>query len=76
VTEHGALMDELTRRGLLRRGGLLGPAALLASAGPVARTRVEARPAHAEPALADGTLQGFADTAPAIASGRAELGLA
>ena len=62
MTQHGELMDELTRRGLLRRGGLLGLAALVASAGPTARALLDADQAQAEPALPDATLQAFADT--------------
>lgn len=60
--DHDALVEELTRRGLLKRGGLLGLAALVASAGPVARNLVSAEPALAEPSLPDATLQAFADT--------------
>ena len=52
------LLADLTRRGLIQRGGLLGLAALVASARPL----VDALPAHAEPALPDATLQAFADT--------------
>jgi hypothetical protein len=58
----GPLLDELTRRGLLQRGGVLGLAALVASAGPVARALVVPQQAHAEPGLTDATLQAFADT--------------
>ena len=60
--QHDALVADLTRRGLLQRGGVLGLAALVAYAGPVARALVAPEPAFAEPDLADGTLQAFADT--------------
>ena len=52
------LSDEITRRRLLERGGLLGLAALVAYARPL----VDAMPAGAQPALPDATLQAFADT--------------
>ena len=61
-SEHDALITEITRRGLLARGGVLGLAALVASAGPVARALLDPAPALAEPDLADATLQAFADT--------------
>src|SRR5688572_30504704 len=68
-------MDELTRRGLLRRGGVLGLAALVASAGPVARGLVAAEVALAEPELPDATLQAFADTMiPGRKATRTDLG--
>jgi hypothetical protein len=51
-------LDEITRRGLLQRGGLLGLAVLIANARPL----IDAMPAGAEPALPDATLQAFADT--------------
>lgn len=60
--EHEALLGELSRRGLLQRAGTLGLGALVLSAGPLARGLVAARPAFAEPNLADATLQAFADT--------------
>jgi hypothetical protein len=60
--EHAALLAELTRRGLLKRTGALGLAALVASAAPVARGLVAPARARADPSLADGTLQAFADT--------------
>ncbi|MDX6699746.1 MAG: hypothetical protein QOE65_3143 [Solirubrobacteraceae bacterium] len=52
------LLAEISRRGLLKRGGLLGLAALIASARPL----IDTIPATAEPALPDATLQAFADT--------------
>src|SRR4051794_25977140 len=61
-SEHDALITEITRRGVLARGGVLGLAALVASAGPVARALVDPSPALAEPNIADATLQAFADT--------------
>ncbi len=73
--EHEALLADLTRRGLLRRGGMLGLAALIASAGPVARALVVPEPARAEPGLTDGTLQAFADTmVPGRRASRTDLG--
>jgi hypothetical protein len=53
---------ELSRRDFLERTSVLGTAALIASALPVAE-RLIAKVAHAaEPALDDATLQAFADT--------------
>jgi len=70
-----ALLHELTRRGLLKRGGVLGLAAMVASAGPVARALVRAEPALAEPSLPDATLQAFADTMiPGRRATRTDLG--
>jgi hypothetical protein len=73
--QHDALVADLTRRGLLARGGVLGLAALVAYAGPVARAVVATEPAVAEPDLADGTLQAFADTMiPGRKATRTDLG--
>jgi hypothetical protein len=73
--EHDALVADLTRRGLLARGGVLGLAALVAYAGPVARALVAPPAAYAEPDLADGTLQAFADTMiPGRLATRTDLG--
>jgi hypothetical protein len=73
--QHDALVADLTRRGLLARGGVLGLAALVAYAGPVARAIVATEPALAEPDLADGTLQAFADTMiPGRKATRTDLG--
>jgi hypothetical protein len=73
--QHDALVADLTRRGLLARGGVLGLAALVAYAGPVARALVAPPPAFAEPDLADGTLQAFADTMiPGRRATRTDLG--
>lgn len=75
MSEHDALLGELTRRGLLRRGGVLGLAALVASAAPLARGLVRAGPALAEPGPADATLQAFADTMiPGRPATRTDLG--
>jgi hypothetical protein len=60
--EHEALVADLTRRGLIQRGSLLGLAALVATAGPVVRTLVAPELASAEPGFQDATLQAFADT--------------
>jgi hypothetical protein len=75
AAQHDALVADLTRRGLLARGGVLGLAALVAYAGPVARALVAPEPAFAEPDLADGTLQAFADTMiPGRKATRTDLG--
>jgi hypothetical protein len=72
---HESLVGELTRRGLLARGGTLGLAALVASAAPVARGLLDPPPALAEPSVADGTLQAFADTIiPGRPATRTDLG--
>jgi hypothetical protein len=60
--EHAALIDDLTRRGFLRRTGVLGLSALVASAVPYARDLLDPAPAVADVNLIDGTLQAFADT--------------
>ena len=74
-TEHEALIADLTRRGLLVRGGVLGLAALVASAGPVARVLLDPDTALAEPSLPDATLQAFADTIiPGRKATRTDLG--
>jgi hypothetical protein len=58
----GLVASELTRRGFLQRTSVLGTAALVASALPVAE-RLMAGVAHAaDPTLDDATLQAFADT--------------
>jgi hypothetical protein len=63
--------DDLTRRRLIQRGGVLGLAALVASARPL----VDAMPAGAEPVLPDATLQAFADTIlPGRRATRTDLG--
>jgi hypothetical protein len=73
--EHQALIADLTRRGFLRRAGVLGVGALVLSAGPVARTLIEAQPALAEPSLTDAALQAFADTMiPGRKAARTDLG--
>jgi hypothetical protein len=72
---HEELLADLTRRGLLRRGGMLGLAALVAGAGPVARALVQPSLAQAEPVLPDATLQAFADTIiPGRRATRTDLG--
>src|SRR5918992_1079997 len=73
--EHRALVADLTRRGFLQRGGVLGLGALVLAATPVARELVAAAPAAAEPALPDATLQAFADTMiPGRHAARTDLG--
>jgi hypothetical protein len=59
--EHGALLDELTRRGFLQRAGV---GALMLAAAPLARELVAADPARAQLGglPVDATLQAFADT--------------
>src|SRR5687767_5309730 len=72
---HGALIADLTRRGLLQRASLLGLAALVASAGPLARELAAPPPALAEPGLDEATLQAFADTIiPGRKATRTDLG--
>ena len=60
--EHAALIDDLTRRGFLRRTGVVGLSALVASAVPYARQLLDPAAAVADVNLLDGTLQAFADT--------------
>lgn len=60
--EHRALVADLTRRGFLERTGALGLAAVVASAGPVARTLIDAAPALAAVSATDALLQAFSDT--------------
>ena len=59
---HAALIDDLTRRGFLRRASVLGLSAVIASAAPYAQRLVDPPPAFADVNLLDGTLQAFADT--------------
>ena len=53
---------ELSRRDFLRDTGVLGAAALIASAMPVAERLLAANPAYAAVSNDDATLQAFADT--------------
>jgi hypothetical protein len=61
ASEHGVLLDELTRRGFLQRAGV---GALILAAAPLARELVAADPARAQLGglPVDATLQAFADT--------------
>jgi hypothetical protein len=59
---HAALIDDLTRRGFLRRAGVLGLSATVAAAVPYAQRLLYPPPAVADVNLVDGTLQAFADT--------------
>ena len=59
---HSALIDDLTRRGFLRRASVLGLSAVVASAVPYARRLLDPSTALADVNLLDGTLQAFADT--------------
>src|SRR3954451_11159237 len=61
ASEHGSLLEDLTRRSLLRRAGL---GALVLAAAPFARELVAADPARAQLAglPVDATLEAFADT--------------
>jgi hypothetical protein len=59
---HAALIEDLTRRGFLRRAGVLGLSAVVASAVPSAQRLFDPPPALADVNLVDGTLQAFADT--------------
>ena len=56
------LAAELSRRELVVRAGALGLGAAIASAVPVAARLAVPEPAHAQLALADGTMQAFFDT--------------
>jgi hypothetical protein len=60
-SEHGALLDDLTRRGFLRRAGV---GALVLAAAPLARQLVAADPARAQLAglPVDPLLEAFSDT--------------
>src|SRR3979411_1576522 len=59
---HAALIEDLTRRGFLRRTSVLGLSALVASAAPFAERVLDPPPALADVNLLDATLQAFADT--------------
>jgi hypothetical protein len=59
---HAALIDDLTRRGFLRRASVLGLTAVVASAVPYAERLLDPAAARADVNLLDGTLQAFADT--------------
>src|SRR6478752_1545487 len=59
---HGALIEDITRRGFLRRTSVLGLAALVASAAPYAQRLLDPPAALADVNLLDGTMQAFADT--------------
>ena len=66
---------ELSRRDFLRDTSLLGAAALIASAVPVAERILAADPALAAVAIDDATLQAFADTIiPGRKAERTDLG--
>src|SRR3954452_15208545 len=72
--EHGALLQELTRRGFLQRAGV---GALVLAAAPLARDLVAADPARAQLAglPVDATLQAFADTmVPGRKASKTDLG--
>ena len=60
MTDHDALLADLTRRGLIARAGAVGLAALIAQAEPVARLITP--PAYAAVSPPDALLQAFADT--------------
>ena len=72
--EHGALLDELTRRGFLRRAGV---GALVLAAAPLARELVAADPAWAQLGglPVDAMLQAFGDTmVPGRKAAKTDLG--
>jgi hypothetical protein len=72
--EHGALLDELTRRGFLRRAGV---GALVLAAAPLARELVAADPARAQLGglPVDAMLQAFGDTmVPGRKAAKTDLG--
>ncbi|MFL5894258.1 MAG: twin-arginine translocation signal domain-containing protein, partial [Thermoleophilaceae bacterium] len=58
----GKVAVELSRRDFLQRTSVLGAAALVASALPVAERLAQPARASADPTLDDATLQAFADT--------------
>src|SRR5882757_6246175 len=59
---HAALIEDITRRGFLRRTSVLGLSALVASAAPYAQRLLDPPAALADVNLLDGTMQAFADT--------------
>src|SRR6476646_8846337 len=59
---HGALIEDITRRGFLRRTSVLGLSALVASAVPYAQRLLDPPAPLADVNLLDGTMQAFADT--------------
>src|SRR2546421_4467036 len=59
---HGALIEDITRRGFLRRTSVLGLGALVASAVPCAQRLLDPPAALADVNLLDAMLQAFADT--------------
>jgi hypothetical protein len=61
-TDHALLLDAISRRDFVRRAGIAGLGALVASALPVAERLIDADVAWAEPSFADGTLQAYFDT--------------
>ena len=74
ASEHGSLLEDLTRRGFLRRAGL---GALVLAATPLAKELIAADPARAQLAglPVDATLQAFADTMiPGRKASRTDLG--
>jgi hypothetical protein len=74
ASEHGSLLEDLTRRGFLRRAGL---GALVLAATPLAKELIAADPAKAQLAglPVDATLQAFADTMiPGRKASRTDLG--
>jgi hypothetical protein len=74
ASEHGVLLDELTRRGFLQRAGV---GALVLAAAPLARELVAADPARAQLGglPVDATLQAFGDTMiPGRKAGKTDLG--
>jgi hypothetical protein len=74
--EHGALLDELSRRGFLQRAGVLGLGGLVLAAVPTAERLLAAAGAEAVvPLVGDAALQAFADTIiPGRKADRTDLG--
>ena len=71
----GPVGTELSRREFLRDTSMLGTAALIASAVPVAERILAANPAYAAVSMDDATMQAFADTViPGRKAERTDLG--
>lgn len=75
ISDRGALASELSRRDFLQQTSVLGAAALVAGALPVAERLALPELANADPLLSDATLQAFADTIiPGRSAAKTDLG--